>query len=103
EEAPDAADRARPVEIEVAAFAIARHHGTRQELSQLLGDTDRTGPRSTAAMRTAERLVGIEMHHVGPEISGAGHADDGVHVGPVQINQPAAIMHAPRNLADLSV
>ena len=46
-------------------------------------------------MRAAEGLVRIEVHHVGAKISRAGDAQDGVHVGPVQVDQATQGVHPP--------
>ena len=40
-------------------------------------------------MRAAEGLVRVVVHHVGAEIARPGDAQDGVHVRPVEIDQPA--------------
>ena len=52
-------------------------------------------------MRSAERLVRVEVHQVGAEIAGAGDAQDGVHVRPVEIDQSARRVDPPGDLGDL--
>ena len=49
-------------------------------------------------MRAAEGLVRVEVHQVGAEIAGPGDAQDGVHVGPVEIDQPAGVVDHPGDL-----
>ena len=51
---------------------------------------DRAGAGAAAAVRAAEGLVRVEVHHVGAEIAGPRDAEDGVHVRAVEVDQPAA-------------
>ncbi len=53
-------------------------------------------------MGAAERFVRIEVHHVGAEIAGAGDAQDGVHVGAVEVEQSALLVHEVGDLPDLA-
>ena len=72
--------------------------GDRQIGSELLGHGDGSRPGTAAAVRAAEGLVRVEVHQVGAEIAGPGNAQDGVHVGPVEIDQAA---HGVDHLGDL--
>jgi hypothetical protein len=40
------------------------------------------------------------VHHVGAEIAGPGDAQDGVHVGPVEIDQRPGVVDHPGDLGD---
>ena len=45
----------------------------------------------------------IVVHHVGAEIAGPRDAEDGVHVGAVQIDQAALLVDQVGDLRDLRV
>ena len=44
---------------------------------------------TAAAVGDAERLVQVEVAHVGAEATGLGHADEGVEVGAVDVHLAA--------------
>ncbi len=71
-----------------------------QERGQPLGHGDRARAGSAAAVRAAEGLVRVEVHHVGAEIARPRDAQDGVHVGPVEIDQPAGVVDHLGDLLD---
>ena len=100
EEAPHPADRLGPVVVEVVAAAVLDHDRHGQERGEPLGHGDRARAGSAAAVRAAEGLVRVEVHQVGAEIAGPGDAQDGVHVGPVEIDQPAGVVDHPGDLLD---
>ncbi|MCY1517305.1 hypothetical protein D9M68_519800 [compost metagenome] len=62
-------------------------------------DADRAHAGTAAAMRDAEGLVQVEVADVGTDVAGAGKADHGVHVGAVQVDLAAVLVH---DLADLT-
>ena len=64
-----------------------------QEGSQVGLDSDgsHAGPSST--VRDAERLVEVEVRHVGAIVPGSAQTHLGVHVGPVQIDLPTRLVH----------
>ena len=99
EEAPHAADRLGPVVVEAVAVAVLDDDGRGQERGQLLGHGDRARAGAAAAVRAAERLVRVEVHHVGAEIAGPGDAEDGVHVRAVEIDQAAGVVDQLGDLA----
>ena len=68
------------------------HHRPRQEGHQLFLDPHRTGTRTAAAMRDAEGFVQIKVHHIKAHVTGAGLAHNGIHIGPVIIEQSAGLM-----------
>ncbi len=80
-----------------------RHDRAGQIFGQRLADRDRPGPGTAAAVWPAKGFVRIEVHHVGAEIAGPGDAQDGVHVRPVQIDQPAGVVHPPGDRGDLPI
>ncbi len=43
------------------------------------------------------------MHHVGAEVAGPGDAEDGIHVGAVEVNQGAALVDQLRDCRNLRV
>ena len=45
----------------------------------------------------------VEVHHVGAEIAGPRDAQNGVHVGAVEIDQSAGVVHQLGDVADLPV
>src|SRR6185312_12485278 len=73
----------------------------RQEWRQMRLDADRSHARPAAAMRNAERLVQVEMADVGAVVAGPGQADLRVHVGAVEINLAAMVMHDVADLANM--
>ena len=64
-----------------------------QERREMLRDADRPHPRSAAAVRDAERLVQVQVAHVGADVAGPAEADHCVHVGAVQIDLAAVRVH----------
>ena len=59
----------------------------------MLANGNRAAAGAAAAVRAGEGLVDVVMHHVDAEVAGPGDAEDGVHVGAVEIDQ-AAVRHA---------
>ncbi len=72
----------------------------RQEGGQVRADADRADARAAAAVGDAERLVQVEVRHVGAEAARAGQADHGVEVGAVEVHLPAGVVHRGADLAD---
>ena len=68
-----------------------------QERNEMGSHADRSHARTAAAVRNAERLVQVDVADVGPHVGGPGEADLRVHVGPVHVDLPAALVH---DLAD---
>ena len=48
---------------------------------------DGAGAGTAGAVRAGERLVDVVVHHVDAEVAGPGDAEDGVHVGAVEVDQ----------------
>ena len=78
------------IEPEPLTVRAALDCGSGQERHQPLGDTDRAGPRTTAAVRGGERLVQVEVHHVEAHVAGPRHAHQRVEVGAVVVQKRAA-------------
>ena len=62
---------------------------------------DRTDTRAAAAVRDAERLVQVEVRHVGAELARLGDADERVEVRAVEVHLAAVLVHDRADLADL--
>ena len=108
-EAAQAADRLRPLEVEVvgraaAVVALAADHlRARQEGLDPLGDGDRARPRAAAAVRLAEGLVQVDVDDVEAHVAGPRVAHDGVEVGAVVVEGAARLVDQPGDLGDVLV
>ena len=71
-----------------------------QERRQVGTHGDRSNARATATVRDAERLVEVEVAHIGTEAAGTGHADERVEVGAIDVDLPAGIVHRGTDLTD---
>ncbi len=72
-----------------------------QEGAQGFGDTHGPGPRPAAPVGGGEGLVQVEVQHVHPDIAHIDDAHDGVHVGPVAVDQAALGVHHCGHLLDV--
>ena len=70
-------------------------------VAQVVADGNRPRSRTAGAVRPGERLVHVEVHHVAAEVARPRDAQNGVHVGAVDVHQPADLMDATRDLGDL--
>ena len=61
----------------------------RQERREVRADGHRTDARPTTAVRNAERLVQVQMRHIGAELPRRRKSDHRIHVGAVDIDLPA--------------
>jgi hypothetical protein len=77
------------------------HDRSWQKILEPCGYADRSRAGSAAAMGRREGLVQIVMHDVEAEIAGTHDADNGVHVGAVSVDQPAASVHKLHDLPDM--
>src|SRR5262249_34231444 len=102
-ETSNAADRIRPVVLEVVAFAVLRDYRHRQERGEVLANRDRPGARATTAVRAGERLVDVVMLHARAEVARPGQAEDRVHVRAVQVDERAAGVQQIGDRADLAL
>ena len=75
----------------------------RQVRGEFLPDCDRPGARPATAVGGAEGFVGVVVHDVHPEIAGPGDAEDGVHVGAVEIEQRAGFVDELGHFDDVAV
>ena len=77
--------------------------GDRQERQQRLAHGDGSGAGTAGAVRPGERLVDVVVHHVHAEVAGPRDAEDGVHIGAVEVDQGALAMYQIGNLRDLVI
>src|SRR5262249_19613937 len=56
---------------------------------EMLAHGNRTGTGAAGAMRAGESFVYVVMLHIGPEVAGPRVPEDGIHVRPVEVDQPA--------------
>src|SRR5262249_60374922 len=69
----------------------AVHRGG-QEGGRVAGGGGGGGAGAAGAVRAGEGLVDVVMLHVGAEVARAREAQDGVHVGPVEVDQGAVLV-----------
>ena len=72
----------------------------RQERAQMRAHRDRAHTGTAAAVWDAERLVQVEMRDVSAELTRLGNAHERVHVGPVDVDLAAGVVHESTDLAD---
>ena len=53
----------------------------------MAADGDRAGAGAAGAVRAGEGLVDVVVHHVDAEVARPGDAEDGVHVGAVEVDE----------------
>ena len=63
-----------------------------QEPGEVRADADRTDAGTAAAVRDAERLVQIEVRHVGAELARRGKADERIQVRAVDVHLAAVLV-----------
>ncbi len=71
-----------------------------QERGQVGADRHRADAGTAAAVGDAERLVEVEVAHVGAEATGLRHADEGVEVGAVDVHLAAVVVDDVAQLGD---
>ena len=102
EEGAHAPDGLRPVEVPTeAAGAFLPQHRKGQERLQDFLHRHRPGTGPAAAVGRRKSLVQVQMDDVGAELPRAGHSGQRVHVGPVQVDQPAPAVDNLGNLLNL--
>ena len=62
---------------------------------------DRADAGTAAAVRDAERLVQVQVRHVGAERGQVGHSDQRVEIRPVDVHLAARRVHGRADLADV--
>ena len=77
EERMDAPDRVGHLFVEHVLVAFAADHGDGQVRGEQVADRDRSGARSTAAVRGRERLVQVEVHDVDAHVAWASRRPSG--------------------------
>ena len=63
---------------------------------QVRAHRDRADAGAAAAVRDAERLVQVQVRHVGAELARLGEADQRVEVGAVDVDLAAGLVHHAR-------
>ena len=95
------------VEVEGGLGAVralpADHLGPRQEGLDPIGDRDRPGPRTAAAVRLRERLVQVDVDDVEAHVARAAAAHDRVQVGAVVVERPPRLVDDRGDLGDVLV
>ena len=71
------------------------NHRRGQIGSQDCAAAHRPGPRPAAAVGRTEGLVQVQMANVKPQVAQPGPPQQGVHIGPVAVHQPAAVVDNP--------
>src|SRR5207253_6000005 len=62
---------------------------------------NRAGAGTAAAVRSRERLVKIELQHVGAHVARLGDAHERVHVRAVHVDEAALVVHDGGDLLDV--
>ena len=73
-----------------------------QERRQVGPHADGPDARAAAAVGDAERLVQVQVRHVGAEAARPGQADHGVEVGAVEVHLPAGVVHGGRRSSSIA-
>ena len=85
----------------VAGPASSTHGMVGQERREMRLHRHRAHTGTAATVRDAERLVQVEVRHVGAELARFRHADERVEVGAVEVHLAAVVVHDVADLADL--
>ena len=67
----------------------------------MLGDRHRSHARTAPAVGDAEGLVQVQMRDVTAELAGLRQAQQGVEIGPVDVDLPAVFMDQVAHVADV--
>ena len=102
EEGAHAPNGLRPVEVptETAGAFLPQDRKGQERLQDFL-HCHRPGAGPAAAVGRRKSLVQVQVDDVGAELPRAGHSGQRVHVGPVQIDQPAPAVNNFGNLLNL--
>ena len=85
----------------VAGPGLGAQRMVRQERREVRAHADRADAGTAAAVRDAERLVQVQVRHVGAELAGPRDADERVEVRAVEVHLAAVVVHERADLADL--
>src|SRR3990172_3749807 len=89
-EAADALHRLQPAIDRRLAFSglnLDAHNRPGQEVRQVLGHANGSGPRPAAAVRRGKGLVQVDVQDVEAQVAGAANAEQRVEVGAVAVDQ----------------
>ena len=67
--------------------------GSGQEGHEALGHGHRPGTRASPAVGGGEGLVQVHVDDVEAHVAGSHHAEDGVEIGAVVVQEPADLVH----------
>ncbi|CCK15585.1 hypothetical protein BN136_1595 [Cronobacter universalis NCTC 9529] len=96
-----AAERRRGNRALRGQHAFNLHHAVaRYERRQVRFHANRAHARTAAAVRNAERFMQVKMRHIRADVARRGDAHLGVHVGAVEVNLAAVLMHDVTHFAD---
>mmetsp|Transcript_91931 Transcript_91931/g.281295 ORF Transcript_91931/g.281295 Transcript_91931/m.281295 type:complete len:932 (-) Transcript_91931:353-3148(-) len=95
------APRRRRHRAEVSSRGGRHDAVVRQVRRQVLPDADRPEARAAAAVRDAERLVQVEVAHVGADHAGGSQAQLRVHVSAVHVHLAAVVVDSLAHLLDI--
>ena len=90
----------RPLDGVRASDGDVAHRMTRQVRREVRSRGNRSDARTAATVRDAERLVQVEVAHVGAEGAGSGQTDERVQVGAVDVDLAAGVVHRSADLGD---
>src|SRR3954465_9394962 len=102
-ERADPADRRRALAVALEperAIRFAEDAGRRQVRHEAGPDADGAGPRAAAAVRRAERLVGVGGDHGAAGLTGPEPAEDRVEVRAVHVREGPRLVGRLQQLAD---
>src|SRR5208283_3492843 len=106
---PDRSLRRAPLVARLRGASGARaparlgHHGPGKELRELLHHAYSAGAGAAAAVRRGEGLVEVEVHDVDAHQAGPGHAENGVEVRTVAVDEAPRLVHETRDLQEIFI
>src|SRR5262249_30985762 len=103
EKAAHAANRFGPVEVEAVVAALVGDQRRGQGRGQARADGEGAGAGAARAVRAGAGVVHGGVHHVHAEVTGPRDAQDGVHVGAVEVDQGPLLVQQIGDGGDLLV
>ena len=82
---------------------IFDHHRGWQKWLEHIPHGNGAGTWSTRPVGTCESFVDIVVHHVGTKITRPGDAQNGIHVGAIEVNQGALLVDLAGDFQNLIV
>ena len=97
------ADGVRVVVAQAQNSVLLLHSGVGQVAGQSSGHSDRTGTGAAPTVGGGKCFMKVQMQDVESQIPRTGPAQDGVHVGPVQVAQGAVFMDQIDDVLDTAL